>query len=77
MFNLFKKQPATDVTGILEEGRSWVKRLEIAATDTEKEANLIDKDVLMLQKEAESTHAEAAEGKAVAANFKKMLLIKK
>ena len=67
MFNFFKKPEATTVDGILYEGRSWVKRLEVAAAETAKEADALTKQLVVVEKERDVLDATANEGKAILA----------
>jgi len=72
---MFGAQSKT-VSGILEEGRSWVERLEAASATTAEEADILFEEAQSVEAKAIATSRIAEEGKSVAANFKQILFPK-
>lgn len=66
-----------NITKLLDEGRTWVSNLEKEVKLTETEVKEKDKELVKLEAEKVALVASVDEGKAVAANFKKMLTVSK
>lgn len=73
---MFFKSNKNTVPALLEEGTSWVERLEIAASVTEDEAILLEAEASTIAANAKKTRKVAEEGRTVAANFRKMFVTK-
>jgi len=69
----FFKSKATTVPELLAEGNSWVERLEAASVVAEDDAIVLEAQANLIQCQADVTRITAEEGRAVAANFRKML----